>query len=187
MEARTPRSPQVDLGWRFDGLEALDSCHAETLRMLGQLAELLAKLDEAGADARARSTAASIARHFSETMREHHADEERHVFPRLAASSDAQTADTLASLIQDHFWLDTDWRELSSVLDAIASGQSCYDLDRLREGVEIFATLCRDHIALEESLIYPQARIGMTERDRQSMNREMTQRRRRALEARERR
>jgi len=52
------------------------------------------------------------------------------------------------------------------------------------DGFEIFSALCREHIALEESLIYPQARARMAACERQAMNREMAQRRRRALQAR---
>jgi hemerythrin-like domain-containing protein len=185
MEARTARSPEPGHAWRFDGFEALDTCHRETLRMLDSLAELLVQLDERGADSRARAMAGAIVDHFSVTLREHHEDEERHVFARLAVSGDARIAQALASLAQDHFWLDADWRVLSPVLDAVASGQSCYDLDALRDGVEIFSALCREHIELEESLIYPQARARMAACERQAMNREMAQRRRRTLQARE--
>ncbi len=177
METRTSPSHGVDSAWRFDGFEALDTCHLETLRMLGQLAQMVGQLERAGPDRRMRAMATAIDRHFSTTMREHHEDEERHVFPGIAAGADAQTAQTLACLAQDHFWLEADWRELAPLLDAAASGHSGCDLDALRRGVHIFAALCRDHIALEESLIYPQAIQRMADGERQSMNREMALRR----------
>jgi len=40
----------------------------------------------------------------------------------------------------------------------MAQGYSWYDIDTLGHAVGVFATLYREHIALEESLIYPQAR-----------------------------
>ena len=52
------------------------------------------------------------------------------------------------------------------------------DLDTLREGVEIFAALSRDHIALEESIIYPEARTRLLASERQEMGREMAARKR---------
>ncbi len=177
MQTRTSLSHEVENAWRFNGFEALDTCHLETLRMLGQLAELVGQLERSGPDRRMRALATAIDRHFSTTMREHHEDEERHVFPGLTATADKRTTQALACLAQDHFWLEADWRELAPLLDAAASGHAGCDLDALRRGVDIFAALCRDHIALEESLIYPQAMRQMVDSERQAMNREMAVRR----------
>jgi len=44
--------------------------------------------------------------------------------------------------------------------------------------VSVFSALLRDHIALEESLIYPQARERLQGRQRRDMGREMAARRR---------
>lgn len=166
------------VAWRFDGFEALDACHRETLRMLEQLDALLRRLDEAGTDAQARAMAAVIDRHFSITVRQHHEDEERHVFPALAAAADPATRHAIECLRQDHFWLDADWRELSPLIEAIAHGLSCPDVDGLRHGAEIFGLLCHDHIALEEQAIYPQACANMPDAARAAMNQEMAARRR---------
>ena len=161
----------------FDGAAALDTCHRETLRMLTELSALVARLDTIGADSRARAMAAAIDKHFSVTMREHHEDEERHVFPALAADGNDETRQAVARLQQDHSWLDADWRELSPLVDAVACGQSWYDLDTLREGAEVFCALSRDHIALEESLIYPQALSTLDASARATMDAEMAARR----------
>ncbi len=165
-------------GWHFDGFEALDSCHRETLRMLQLLDELIRRLDEHDEDAKTRSMADEVDRHFSVTMREHHEDEERHVFPPLDAEGDASTRHAIECLRQDHFWLHTDWRELSPLVRAIAHGQAGLDIEALREGAEVFGLLCHDHIALEESLIYPQVLARMDAETRSAMNREMSSRRR---------
>ena len=63
-------------------------------------------------------------------------------------------------------------------LDAVACGQSWFDVDILREGAEIFLALSLDHMALEESYIYPQARSRSGTQQRQAMGREMSARRR---------
>jgi len=68
--------------------------------------------------------------------------------------------------------------ELAPHLDAVASGQSWYDLDLLREGAAVFTALSHDHIALEESVIYPQARARLGSGDRREMGCEMAARRR---------
>jgi hypothetical protein len=84
-------------------------------------------------------------------------------------------------LQQDHHWLEEDWMELSPQVDAIACGQSWYDIDALRECVEVFNALSLEHIALEEALIYPHGRELIRGRERVEMNREMLARRRQGL------
>jgi hemerythrin-like domain-containing protein len=161
----------------FDAFEPLEACHRETVRMLETLEMLVIRAVAVGPDPRTRELARLADRYFSEELRQHHVDEETHVFPALAASADAETAQAVARLKHDHSWLRADWRILSPLVRALAAGQSWVDLDVLREGVEVFGTLARDHIALEESLIYPQARIRMLEASRREMRRAMAARR----------
>lgn len=161
-----------------DGFDVLDACHRQTLHTLDKLADLVQRLTNGAADASARTLAAEVFHFFSTTARQHHEDEERHVFPKLATSDDPQIVHAVLRLSQDHNWLEEDWMELSAQIDAVACGLSWYDLDTLREGVEVFAALSRDHIGLEESLIYPQARARLAAGERREMGREMAKRRR---------
>jgi hypothetical protein len=71
----------------MDAFRALDSCHGQTLRALATLEALLGRLERAGLDAEARAMAAEIVHHFSTVCRQHHEDEERHVFSKLALSA----------------------------------------------------------------------------------------------------
>lgn len=48
--------------------------------------------------------------------------------------------------------------ELEPHLQAIAHGQGPRNLDTLRSGAGIFSALSLEHIALEESVVYPQAK-----------------------------
>lgn len=161
-----------------DGFSVLDDCHRLTLAALDRLEVLLAQIERQEIDVVARTIAADIVHHFSQTVRQHHRDEERHVFPALASSADGEVVQAVLRLRQDHDWLEENWMEISPHLDAVASGQSWYDIDVLREGVAIFAALSRDHIALEESILYPQARAQLGARARREMGREMAARRR---------
>jgi hemerythrin-like domain-containing protein len=61
-------------------------------------------------------------------------------------------------LQQDHGWLEEDWLELEPQIDAIALGYDWYDLPTLRAALPIFTALYQEHIALEESMIYPEAK-----------------------------
>ena len=160
-----------------DGFEVLDACHRQTIVMLGKLAALVTGLDRTPPDRPTRATAGEIVKFFSTTARQHHEDEELHVFPQLQNSPDPEIVQAVLRLQQDHRWMDVDWRELSPALAAVAADQGGYDLEALREGVEIFIALSNDHIELEESCIYPQARTRLKSTERQEMGREMAERR----------
>jgi len=158
--------------------EVLDACHRQTVVMLARLSDLASSLDHGGPDREARQAAEEIIQFFSQTARQHHEDEERHVFPRLLGSDDPETVQAVLRLQQDHHWMDVDWSELSPALAAIAAGQGGYDAAALREGVEIFTALTHDHIALEESCIYSQAGERFGGAELQQAAREMAKRRR---------
>ncbi len=145
----TPQMPEF---------ESLDHAHRAALKMLDAFSVLLDHLDDKGLDDVARASAKDIMAFFSGPGRYHHADEERHVFPGLLASNDAELIQHVRRLQQDHGWLEEDWRELAPQIEAIAGGYNWYDLAMLRCALPVFTTLYHDHISLEESLIYPAAK-----------------------------
>ncbi len=161
-----------------DGFEILDVCHRQTLFSLGKMAALMTRLSLHGPDDESRRIAREIVGFFSTTARQHHEDEERHVFPKLATSPDPEVVQAVQRLQQDHGWLEEDWRQLAPQLDAVAAGQSWVDLDLLRDGAEVFIALMHDHMTLEESMIYPRARGRADAGERRAMGREMAARRR---------
>lgn len=139
-------------------LDALDGTHAQMMVTLSQMGGLMRHLREHGVDDTARRNAAEICTFFINTARQHHADEERAVFPALMAGDDAELRAHVERLQQDHGWLEEDWIELAPQLQAVAQGYSWYDIDELSHAVQVFVDLYHEHIALEESLIYPAAR-----------------------------
>jgi hemerythrin-like domain-containing protein len=163
-----------------DGFVALDACHKQMLEACARLEDLVATIDRSGVTPPERAAASALAEFYSATARPHHEDEERHVFPPLLASPDAALVQVVLRLQQDHGWLEEDWMELEPHVQAIATGYGNCDMDLLRQGVEVFAALYRDHIALEESIAYPQARAGIGAAARREMGREMAARRRAA-------
>ncbi len=162
---------------RDDGFVALDACHRRMLAVMDTLEELVATIDRDGVSSPVRALAAAVADFLSTTARLHHEDEERHVFPALLCSADAELVQSVLRLQQDHGWLEEDWLELEPHLQAIATGYGCCDMDTLRHGVAVLAALYRDHIALEESLIYPEARARLGSAGRRAMGCEMSARR----------
>lgn len=138
--------------------ESLDRAHAEVLRVLEDFDRLLRHVDENGPDPVARESARHIQAFFSGPARQHHLEEEQRIFPGLLANGDAEMVQHIKRLQQDHGWLEEDWIELSTQIEAIADGYSWYDLAMLRHALPVFTGLYREHIALEESLVYPAAR-----------------------------
>ena len=90
--------------------DVLDACHRQTVAMLARLSDLVSGLDQGDPDREAREAAEEIIEFFSQTARQHHEDEERHVFPRLLGSDDPETVQAVLRLQQDHHWMDVDWR-----------------------------------------------------------------------------
>ena len=167
----------------LDGFEVLDTCHRDILVALAKLKALTARLEESGPDPEARSLAREIGLFFADDARQHHEDEERHVFPKLLGAGDAELTQAVLRLQQDHGWIEEDWLEIAPQIDAVAAGMSSYDIDQLKAAVDLFTALLHEHIALEESLIYPHARIRMPVAEQLAMGREMAARRRRAASA----
>lgn len=146
------------LNARLAPFDALDACHREMVNHLQLLDRLIHHLDRHGVDDEARRLAVAVMRFFNDTAQAHHAEEERKVFPPLLNGTDSAMIQHVRRLQQDHGWLEEDWRELALQLSAVAEGYSWYSIDSLREGAEVFTALYHDHIALEESLVYPEAR-----------------------------
>jgi len=152
------RRPRPAAAPPADDFEVLDEAHRAVIEQLGLLGELIEHLDRQGIDAQAGALARRIIAFFDTHAREHHAEEERRVFPALLADGSPELVQQVRRLQQDHGWLEEDWLALSPQLGAVAAGYNGYDLDLLRAALPVFTALYREHIALEESLIYPEAR-----------------------------
>ncbi|MDE2368229.1 MAG: hemerythrin domain-containing protein [Burkholderiales bacterium] len=150
-----PQRPPVPPLPEFD---RLDRTHAAAMQMLEAFERLLQHLDDRGLDDQARASAKEIMGFFAGPGRQHHAEEEVHVFPLLLARKDPVMTAHIHRLQQDHGWIEEDWRELAPQIEAVANGYNWYDLAMLRAALPVFTRLYHDHIALEESLIYPEAK-----------------------------
>ncbi len=140
------------------GFEALDACHQQMHVHLTGLAALARQVEVAGVDATARHQAGAIEAFFSGTSREHHMQEEKTVFPPLLTSANAELVAAVRTLQQDHGWIEENWLELAPQLRAMASGNDWLDAAEFQHNVEVFRELCQAHIALEETLIYPESK-----------------------------
>jgi hemerythrin-like domain-containing protein len=165
---RSPTLPAM----REDGFVALDACHCSMLEAADALEALVAVAELGGLSLAVRASAAAIAEFYATTAAQHHEDEERHVFPALLASRDPDLVRAVTRLQEDHERLEECWNELEPHVLAIAAGYGI-EVDLLREAVQAFAALHRDHIKLEESLAYPEARRHLGDDGCCAMGREM--------------
>lgn len=145
------------------GFETLDACHQQIHAHLNELAALARHIEVAGVDAKAQQQAGAIEIFFSDTSRQHHAEEEKNVFPVLLASGDAELATAVRTLQQDHGWIEENWIELAPQLRAIASGNNWFEVTEFQHDVEVFLVLCQDHLVLEETLVYPEAKARLAQ------------------------
>lgn len=175
-ESKTPPRARE----RDDGMAVLDAGHGRILAVVRALQALAEQVRDERIDAESRACAAAIADFFCTVARRHHEDEERYVFPALLASGDESLVQAVLRLQTDHGWIEEDWLMLEPMVQSIATGIGHCDPDALQQGVEVFAALYRDHIALEESLAYPQARARLSEAAMHAMGRAMARRRRAA-------
>ena len=155
-----------------DGFIALDACHHKTVSMLHDLSDLLLDLEWKGSSPRMRRRAATIAEFFSTTVREHHEDEERHVFPRLVDGS-PKLVRVVLRLQEEHDLLEEAWLDIAPHVAAIAAGSPLYDVAALHDGVWALVAKYQDHIQLEEGILFPAAKARMSMAARRTMGRLM--------------
>ena len=155
----------------------LDETHRRIDAQVQRLAQLVDTLSERDWTAAERQDAQQLCDFFETEARQHHLDEERHIFPELLTSADASVVQATHRLTQDHGWLEENWIEIYPHLQALSQSSGSYDEAELRHAVDVFKALYEEHMQLEESLAYPQARQMAHRLDVLGAGREMAQRR----------
>ncbi|MBX3609319.1 MAG: hemerythrin domain-containing protein [Hydrogenophaga sp.] len=157
--------------------EFLDAAHREIQVQLVALRDLaLAIVDDRFGPAEQLQAKAVLA-HFNGAARDHHLDEEKHIFPALLRSHSPDLVQATEQLVQDHGWLEAMWLQIEPSLDAARHGNTWFDPSEMLQAVEVFQQLYHEHIELEESIAYPQARKLVAPGDALTMGREMAKRR----------
>ena len=147
--------------------------------MLRTLERLPAHVAARGVDDEAREAIARVRRYFELAAPDHHADEEVDLFPvareaaRSAGASDVIAA--LDALEGEHRTMEAAWAALRVHLDALRAGDAAA-VDAVRVGG--FAALYRAHVAIEEGVVYEDARRRLPAATRAALARAMVARRR---------
>jgi hemerythrin-like domain-containing protein len=159
----------------------LSDCHR---RIEMFLATLEAVARAGGAPLRedaARSLAAAL-RYFREAAPKHNADEEESLFPRMrrAGGTEAAAALTrLAALEEEHRWAEPLHAEADRLgRRYLAEGRLTEDeAEALRDAVGRLAAMYREHIRVEDEVVFPAAARVLSAADRAAMAGEMAARR----------
>jgi hemerythrin-like domain-containing protein len=138
--------------------KALDECHLQIQSHLVELQRMALHMETAGLNEADRKLAGEIEGFFSTSSREHHEQEEKHVFPPLLAAGTEEMKAAVRSLQQDHGFIEENWIELGPQLRGIAEGNDWFDTAEFQHNVSLFLELLNGHIALEESMIYPESK-----------------------------
>ncbi len=156
-KTRTPR-PARSAAPALPTLHGLDATHRRILQMLDDLSRLPDLMGTAAGAPQAAALADAACRFYGITARAHHEAEETTVFPPLLQGGDPAMLAHVRRLQQDHMWLEEDWLELEPHLQAVAHGHAGEHAEFLRTALPEFTAISRDHIAFEETLVYPEAR-----------------------------
>jgi len=155
----------------------LDQTHQEIQKKLSKLQSII-ELVTIGQEKQIDPTELSdICVFFDTSVRQHHIDEERHVFPALIASHDDKLIAMTQQLYQDHGWLESNWMELAPMLKGLIHQNGWFIHEELQHCFDVFSTLNMEHLKLEESIAYPSAKECVWSWDSPGIGREMHLRR----------
>lgn len=135
-------------------LESFSQCHAGILAHLSRFGELPALLDPA---ARARQIATDMLGFFPQSVYEHHAEEERELFPAVLASAtpgdERQYVQGIVDrLTREHRQVEKAWEQLEPDLKRVAKGHDS-ELDPI--AVSTLVGVYRAHALYEEQVFLP--------------------------------
>jgi len=156
--------------------DVLQGCHREIIDHLDKLVALVSAQQSATPTEECRSRAREIITFFCGPARAHNYDEEQHVFPVLRQCGDAGIRQIAEDLCEDHAWIELYWLDIEPQLQAIADGVRPHQARDLRAATETFVATTRNHMRLEESLLFPELRNRLTPAELRSIERRMAAR-----------
>ena len=154
------RSNDTPIAGALPVLDRFDAMHDQMRYWLGELQNLVNHMEDRGWDNWARDHARSVIDFFSHSARQHHIDVDRQVCPLITGRGDASIESSVDRLRQDQGWLEENWREVLAQLQPVAEGFGGYDVDMLRHAADVYAALLTEHLALEQSAVFPAARAS---------------------------
>ena len=161
-----------------DAVAMLLACH-QRIRNFTAIAARIADAKGA-APAEVANAAEAVHRYYFIALPLHEADENESVYPRLRRNlTDPQERESLQSMVDQHGPIDEVvarliplWAKLKSAPEQLSALAP-----ELRSNATRLQELWREHLALEEEIVFPLIRTRLTPDDLKSIHMEMQQRR----------
>jgi hemerythrin-like domain-containing protein len=163
-------------------LSLLSECHRRIERFLNDMAGVVHARRGCTLDDADRSNLKGAVKYFSTAAPKHTADEEESLFPRLRSAASEQLKPALEQikrLESDHERADACHVEANAlanrwlakgILDSAAA-------NRLAELLDTLTGIYRDHIAIEDTCVFPAANAALSVHELEAVGREMAARR----------
>ncbi|HJT32031.1 MAG TPA: hemerythrin domain-containing protein [Pirellulales bacterium] len=163
-------------------LGLLCDCHRRIESFLADMRRIAAEGRGGALSDEDRATLAGAVRYFTVAAPRHTADEEESLFPRLRAMGGRQAEHALAALRQledDHDHADACHAEANGLAERwLAAGTLDWsDAQRLTELLDTLHGIYREHIAVEDSTVFPAAGAALDAGQIEAIGREMAVRR----------
>ncbi len=160
----------------------LSDCHRRIEMFLGSLVRV-AELVEKPLDADARTAMETSLRYFREAAPKHTADEEESLFPRLRRMHNPEVdtlLGTLDPLERDHRRADSLHAQVDRLGRKCLSAESLSreDATEFAQAVTQLASIYKEHIRIEDELVFPVAGKVLSAEEKAAIADEMAARRR---------
>ncbi len=159
----------------------LSDCHRRVEMFLGMLDTVARVIDRPAVEETSRALESAL-RYFEQAAPKHTADEEESLFPRLRQIRDPEVEAALAKLDRledDHRWAAPLHDSVERLgLRYLSEGSlSKAAVRKFRDSVESLASMYKQHIAVEDELIFPLASRMLSDSEKAAIANEMADRR----------
>lgn len=136
-----------------------DVTHQLVQQFIAELHDMLPDLVAGVLSQQQQKILRKIVAFFDQEMKEHHLEEERHIFPLLLSQGDTEMCEKVRVLEADHQALRDGWLELKKGIEhALAQSDDAHT--RLSADFERYSTRFAKHLVLEESIQFsPDAKL----------------------------
>ena len=159
----------------------LSDCHRRIEMFLGTLMAVAEVIDRPPTEDTARAMESAL-RYFGQAAPKHTADEEESLFPRLRQIQDAEIQaafSRLEELEKEHLWAAPLHAEVERLgARYLSTGSlSSREVGEFRRAVRDLAAMYKQHIAVEDELVFPLAARVLSDAEKSAIAEEMAGRR----------
>ena len=136
-----------------------DVTHQLVQQFIGELEDMLDDLVAGELSVQQKNVLAKIVNFFDTEMKQHHLEEEGHIFPMLLSQGDAALTRKVQILKAEHDQLRRGWNDLRQAIDGMVALPGS-DATALFSHFQDYSGCFAGHLALEESIQFsPETRL----------------------------